>query len=130
MGNIEPEKFHGKKILVVEDDPVSTEFLKEVLTALKMKMLHSSSGEEAVRLCADDHSIDMVLMDIRLTGIDGYQATREIKSSNPRLPVVAQTAYALQGDKEKAIEAGCDAYISKPIRISKLMEIFNNIFYP
>lgn len=128
MGKLEPETYRGKKILVVEDDPVSTEFLKEVLTALNMEMTSTISGEEAIKICSDDASIDLVLMDIRLAGMDGYQATKEIKSINPRLPVIAQTAYALQGDREKALNAGCDEYISKPIRISVLMEMFNKIF--
>ncbi len=128
MGKINHEKFKGKKILIVEDDPVSTEFLKEVLTSLNMEMTNTASGEEAVRICHDDHTIDLVLMDIQLAGIDGYEATRNIKSIHPALPVVAQTAYALQGDREKAIKAGCDEYIAKPIRISHLLEIFDRVF--
>ncbi len=128
MGNINPDKFRGKKILIVEDDPVSTEFLKEVLTALNMHTKITASGEDAVRICSDDEGIDLVLMDIRLTGIDGYEATSKIKSHLPNLPIIAQTAYALQGDREKAINAGCDDYIAKPIRIANLMEIFDRIF--
>ncbi len=128
MGNIITEKFKGKKILIVEDDPISTEFLKEVLMALSMKMTNTTSGEDAIRICTSDPDIDLVLMDIRLIGMDGYEATKGIKSVNPGLPVVAQTAFALQGDKDKAMEAGCDDYITKPIRISRLMEIFDHIF--
>ncbi len=127
MGTIEPDKFKGKKILVVEDDVISTEFLKEVLTTLHMSILNTSSGEEAVKICSADASIDLVLMDIRLVGMDGYEATKKIKNIRPELPVIAQTAYALQGDREKAILAGCDDYIPKPIRISSLMEIFRRI---
>ncbi len=128
MAKIDHEKFHGKKVLVVEDDPISTEFLKEVLLALNVEMISTISGEQAISLCSGDASIDLVLMDIRLAGIDGYETTRAIKALNPGLPVVAQTAYALQGDREKALRAGCDDYISKPIRISRLMEILDRIF--
>jgi two-component system cell cycle response regulator DivK len=117
MGQIDTQIFKGKKILVVEDDPVSTEFLREVLTALHILMVNTPSGEEAVEISLKDPSIDLVLMDIRLLGMDGYEATRLIKESRPGLPVIAQTAYALQGDREKALDAGCDAYLPKPIRI-------------
>jgi signal transduction histidine kinase/ActR/RegA family two-component response regulator len=112
------------KILIVEDVEENFEFLKEILQNPKTEIFHAHDGEEAV-LSVKENAIDLVLMDIKLPVKDGYTATKEIKNIKPELPVIAQTAYAMESDKVKALEAGFDDYISKPIEISKLFEVIN-----
>jgi hypothetical protein len=81
-------------------------------------------GNEAVQI-ATTQSPDLVLMDIRLPDITGYEATRQIKQHNPKLKIIVQTAYAAQDDKQKAIDAGCCGYISKPLKRNILLSLLN-----
>ena len=124
MKNIK-EIIAGKKILVVEDDQISSEYLKEILESYKVELIFVNTGEDAIAEVKKDPAIDLVLMDIRLPGQNGYLTTEEIKAIREDLPVIAQTAYALEGDREKAIEAGCNDYISKPIKASALLELIS-----
>lgn len=119
----------GKTFLVVEDNPVSTEYLKIVLENKGINLIFTTIGEEAIEIVANNDNIDLVLMDIRLPGIDGYKATKEIKKLRKDLPVIAQTAYALKGDREKALEAGCNAHISKPIIATELLDLITRTLY-
>jgi PAS domain S-box-containing protein len=109
-------KGHNKTILIVEDDEPSMIFLKILLRKLKVQILWAKTGLEAISFCKDHPQIDLVLMDINMPEMDGYEATREIKKFKPELPILAQTANAVDGDKEQALEAGCDDYIAKPIK--------------
>lgn len=122
MNSVE-NKLNGKTILVVEDDLISGEYLREIFTDYSIRLLFAYSGEEALKICQEDDSIDLILMDIRLPGQNGYITTTEIKKLNKKILIIAQTAYALEGDKEKALQAGCDDYISKPIKASRLLEM-------
>ena len=83
------------------------------------------NGEEAVEHIKKNDSIDLVLMDIRMPKLNGYDATRQIKQLKPLLPVISITAYAMSEDESKSIEAGCDMYVSKPIRPSQLLTLLN-----
>ncbi len=103
------------RILVVEDHEDNRRILRDLLTSAGYEPLEAVTGEEGVAL-AETHRPDLILMDIQLPGLDGYEATRRIKA-NPALrqtPVIAVTSYALSGDDVKAREAGCDAYVTKP----------------
>lgn len=120
------KNFDGKTILIVEDDLISAEYLKEIFANYSIRILFAYSGEEALEICQEDASIDLILMDIRLPGRNGYVTTEEIKKINKKIFIIAQTAYALQGDMEKALQAGCDDYISKPINASRLIEMVEN----
>jgi len=105
----------SKRILVVEDHEINRRILRDLLTSAGYEMIEAATGEEGVTL-AGIHRPDLVLMDIRLPGLDGYEATRRIKE-NPairHIPIIAVTSYALSGDEEKALEAGCESYICKP----------------
>jgi CheY-like chemotaxis protein len=82
------------------------------------------NGEEAVE-AVKKNNIDIVLMDIRMPVMNGYDATRLIKSTNPELPVISITAYAMSEDESKSIAAGCDKYVSKPIRPGKLLDLID-----
>jgi len=112
-----------KNILVVEDDDASLLLITKILNSLKINIHHVTNGKDAIEFIESNPGTDLILMDIKLPGIDGYEATSEIKKINSDIPVIAQTAYAIAGDREKAISIGCDDYISKPIRPDKLLEL-------
>ena len=103
------------KILVVEDDLDSQFILKAMLKPFGKEILIASNGIEALETFSAHPDIDLIMMDIRIPGIDGIDLTRQIRKSNPYVIIIAQTAYAIEGDKAKAIEAGCNDYVSKPI---------------
>lgn len=110
-----------KRILVVEDNPDNRILITDVLTSLNYEVLVAVDGEEGVRK-AESEVPDLILMDLSLPQMDGWTATGHIKS-NPELqhiPIVALTAHAMVGDRERALEAGCDDYVSKPIDLREL----------
>lgn len=120
--SIDPKSMAKLKILLVEDDPTSTFLLKEFTASYCKDLVHTSNGLEAVSIFKEHNDFDLVLMDIQLPGQDGYNAIREIRKTNPNVLIIAQTAYGLAGDKEKAIEAGSNDYLAKPISGLKLMQ--------
>ncbi len=103
------------RILVIEDQEDNRRILRDLLRSVSFEMIEAVTGEEGVTL-AETHRPNLILMDIQLPGLDGYEATRRIKA-NPALraiPIIAVTSYALSGDEVKAMQAGCDAYVTKP----------------
>lgn len=110
------------KILISEDEGYADAFLSIVLEGLSKEIFHVKNGIDCVNLCRSNIDIDLILMDIKRPGMDGYNATREIRKFNESVKIIAQTAYALEGDLEKALESGCDDYISKPIIADKLLD--------
>ena len=102
------------KVLLVEDDEVSMEFLKIIMKESK-EIMAANNGAEAVEMCKKNTDIDLILMDIKMPVMDGFEATREIRLFNKDIVIIAQTAYGLSGDRIKAIESGCNNYVSKPI---------------
>ena len=115
----------GKKILIVEDELSSLQLLEAIIADLKIQKIHAENGQKAVEICKEDPDIDLVLMNIEMPVMNGYEATREIKKIREDLPVIAQSAHALTGDKQKCIQAGCDDYISKPIDIDILITMMH-----
>ncbi len=111
----------GKNILVVEDDKNTFPLIEEIINPTNAKILWAKNGQEAVKIC-QNNNIDLVLMDIRLPVMDGYEATRKIKAINKTLPVIAQTANAMSEQKTKALEAGCDDYIAKPYTEKEILQ--------
>jgi PAS domain S-box-containing protein len=110
-------------ILVAEDDHTNFYFLNALLTKeTDAKILHAINGKEAIDIYESGDNIKLILMDIKMPEMDGFEATRQIKLLNPDIPVIAITAYAMSGDEERIIEAGCDGYISKPINRKILFE--------
>ncbi len=104
------------RILVVEDQEDNRKIMNDLLSSAGYEVIEAVTGEEALRV-AEAERPDLILMDIQLPGLDGLEATRRIKA-NPALrhiPVIAVTSYALSGDEAEALEAGCDAYFSKPV---------------
>jgi signal transduction histidine kinase/CheY-like chemotaxis protein len=115
----------GKTILIVEDTPSNYYLIENYLKATGIRIFWAKSGREALDLFKSEGNFDVVLMDIQLPGINGYEATKLIKAHNKRVPIIAQTAYALAGEREHSISEGCDDYIAKPIKKESLLELIN-----
>jgi CheY-like chemotaxis protein len=92
------------------------------------EIFHAVNSIEAVEACRNNPDIDLVLMDINMSGMDGYEATRQIRMFNKEVIIIAQTAYALSIDREKALAAGCNDYISKPVSRKALQLMINKYF--
>jgi PAS domain S-box-containing protein len=122
IGEAREYHFNDKTILVVEDDPYNTAYLKEILSDTGLNVIITEYGHEAVRL-TESLNPDLVLMDIRLPDMDGNELARKIKQIKPDLRIIAQTAYAAYDDKQKAFEAGCIDYIIKPFKRELLLSM-------
>jgi len=109
-------------ILVAEDEELNYLFIEETLSELDVKLIAAKNGKETVDIFKENPKIDLILMDIKMPIMDGYEATKQIKKLNPDIPIIAQTAYAMASDKAKAIKAGCDEYLAKPINSDELIE--------
>lgn len=118
--------FSGKTILITEDERTNYLFLEALLKRTGAQLIWAETGKSAIEAIANSPEIDIVLMDIKMPEMNGYEATREIKKVRPDLPIIAQTAYALAGEKEKILSAGCDDYLSKPIMGKVLLEKIDN----
>ncbi len=116
------------KILIVEDDEISYSLLSRTLQKISKEFLHAITGVEAVEACRNNPDLDLVLMDIRMPKMNGLEATQQIRQFNKDVIIIAQTAYAFSGDSEKAIEAGCNDYISKPINRTLLYDLMKKHF--
>ncbi len=125
---IEKTQMKKVKILIVEDDEPSSQLISFVTRKFVDKIIYAQTGTEAVQTCFENPDIDLILMDIQMPEMDGYEATRKIRQFNTDVIIIAQTAYALSGDKEKAIDAGCNDYISKPIRREVILELMQKYF--
>ena len=128
--SIQNEKYVwiDKIILVVEDIDLNFLYISELLKPTGTMIIHAVNGKEAVERCQRDRNIDMVLMDIYMPIMNGYEASRQIKSIRPDLPIIAQTAYAMAEDRKRAIEAGCDDFIAKPIGKDDLLLKISSFF--
>lgn len=114
------------KVLIVEDDETNLIYLQLVLKDLNIELLKAVNGQAAVETFEQNQDIVLILMDIRLPGMDGYEATSMIRKMNKDVVIIAQTAYAFSSDKDKAIESGCNDYVSKPIRREELLKKINH----
>lgn len=118
----------GLKVLIAEDDEASVRSLSIMMEKISREILKAKTGTLAVNTCLSNPDIDLVLMDIQMPGMNGLDATREIRKFNEKVIIIAETAYALEGDKEKAIDAGCNNYISKPITQDVLLSLVRSYF--
>jgi PAS domain S-box-containing protein len=118
----------GLKILIAEDDNVSVILLSSILKNFSNEMLVARSGTEAVEICTGHPDVDLILMDIKMPGIDGYEAIKQIRRINSDVIIIAQTAYAQIGDRQKAEDAGCNDYIAKPILKNELLSLIKKYF--
>jgi two-component system cell cycle response regulator DivK len=109
-------------ILIAEDVESNFLYLKAVLSKLNAKIFWAKNGIEAVNIC-NEEQIDLVLMDLQMPEMNGYEATKILKRKFPQLPIVAQTAFAMSDDREKAMDVGCDDYLAKPIKSKDLLGV-------
>jgi PAS domain S-box-containing protein len=116
------------KILIAEDDEVSGMLIDITVKKFGKEILKVRTGVEAVEACRDSPDIDLILMDIRMPEMGGYEAAKQIRKFNKVVVIIAQTAYGLSGDREKSIEAGCNDYISKPINKDELLSLIQKYF--
>lgn len=122
----ELEVSNERIVLIAEDDDISYIYISKILKNSRIRLIRAFNGSEAVDICRDDPSISMVLMDMKMPVMDGFQATRTITQNNSSIPIVALSAYAFSDDKQKAMECGCVDYLCKPVRKEKLLEVINN----
>lgn len=119
--NIETLDFKDVKVLVVEDLMSNYLLLETILESSKIKITWAHNGAEAIEVIKTNN-FDLILMDLKMPIMDGFEATRKIRQLKIDTPIIAVTAYVFDSDREKAIEAGCDDYISKPIDKGELLE--------
>ena len=116
------EILSGRKILIVEDDSSSRLYLNKILEKYGVIILNAGDGSEAFDIVMNNPDLDIVLMDIQLPGMDGYDTTIKIREVKPEIIIIAQTAYGLLTEREKIIEAGFNDFIIKPILSKNLIE--------
>ena len=116
-------------ILLVEDDSTSSLLLEQILKGKNITFLFANNGFKAVELVQLHPEINLVLMDIKMPIMNGYEATRLIKEQRPLLPVIAQSAFTDMEEREKAIQAGCNGFITKPVRQSELLEMMRKVIH-
>lgn len=117
------------KIMIAEDEKISDAYLTAILKKINPKLYHVTNGKQAVDFMKENPDIDLILMDIKMPILGGYEATQEIRKFNEKVIIIAQTAYALAGDNEKAIKSGCNDYISKPVNSGELMNLIEKYFF-
>lgn len=115
-----------KTILIGEDELVNLKLLEMILLKTKVKILHGNTGAEVLKIFRSNPQVTLILMDIKMPDMDGMQATREIRKFNEKIPIIAQTAYALEEEKNKCLEAGFNDYITKPINRKHLMALIQS----
>ena len=128
--SIKKYNWKGKKVLIVEDDAAGSFLLSEILTHTQIEIQIVESGEEAVEICRNDQKINIVLLDMQTPGgMSGYDAAREIRKMYKELPIVAQSAFVMTEDKDRAIEAGCNVHISKPLNTFVLLGTMHQLLH-
>jgi two-component system cell cycle response regulator DivK len=115
----------GKTILIVEDNETSNIYFEAALRKTQAVLIWAKNGLDAVELVKNNSQIYLILMDINMPKLDGIEATRIIKSMNPEIVIVVQTAFILSGEERLCQEAGCDEFITKPIRLKYLLDTIN-----
>jgi two-component system, cell cycle response regulator DivK len=123
LKSVENHKWENKTVLIVDDIEVNFIFLETILADTHIKTLYATNGQIAVDMCKKNNDIDVVLMDIKMPVMDGYEATRLIKKDNPDLPVIIQTAYSFNEEYERCRELGCNDYITKPLKSENVISV-------
>jgi CheY-like chemotaxis protein len=113
--------WEDKTILIVEDDHINYQLLEVVLKRTRVNLLHAVTGMDAVRFCEEQQHIDLVLMDVQLPEMNGFEAIKLIKQTHPEIPIIVQTANSMNEEKHRADEAGCQGFMTKPISLNKFM---------
>lgn len=133
IGKEKPVKkynWKGKKILIVEDVETNNMFFEAALQKTRVELIWAGDGLEAILALKENPDIDLILMDMRLPNMDGFEATRKIKGINANIPIISQTTYILPHERELIFEAGCDDYLPKPIRFELLINLIAKYLGP
>lgn len=128
LGPDEDNQIKNLKILIAEDDETSEMLISITVKDFSREVLKARTGVEVVAICRKNPDIDLILMDVRMPDLNGYEATQQIRKFNKDIIIIAQTAFGLTGDKEKAVEAGCDDYIAKPLNKNELLALIQKHF--
>lgn len=120
--------WHDRTILIAEDEESNFIYLKIALRNSGARIIRANNGQEAVDMCRDNPDIDLVLMDIKMPDMNGLEATSVIREFNNHLPIIALTAYAMADDKDMSLEAGCNDYISKPVKRNRIFSVLSKYF--
>lgn len=115
--------YEENKILVAEDDDENFLFLKFLMKVKQIPVIRAKTGQEAVEIFLDNRNIRLILMDMKMPDMDGFEATRIIRKSNPEIPIIAVTAFVMMGDEEKVRQAGCNDYLPKPFTPEQLFDV-------
>ena len=115
----------NKKVLIAEDEQTNFLFLEAALEDTGLQISHATDGKEAVQLFQQNQTYDVVLMDLKMPFMNGFDATKKIKAINPDTPIIVQTAYAMDFERERIMATGCDDYITKPIDIEALLSLLD-----
>lgn len=121
MSNLSDFDFSGKVILIVEDTETSNRFYNAALSRTKAKLLWALNGEEALVLVQENSDIDVVLLDLNLPGISGFEVLKKIRKTNKKIAIIVQTAFVLSGEEAACYELGTDAFITKPVMLDYLL---------
>lgn len=116
----------GKKLLVVDDEELNWIFIRDLMKPTQANLIWAKNGKEAVDIYQGDANIDLILMDFRMPVMNGFEATKVIRSFDPEIPIIALTAYAQEEEKELILHAGCNAFLSKPVRNEQLFSMINH----
>ena len=120
--------FSDRVVLVVEDNQISFKLMHAILRQVKANVVHAPNGKEAIERVESGAHFDLVLMDMQMPEVDGLEATRKIKQLRPDLPVVATTADIYDENAQACKEAGCDAFLAKPLQFRKMFELMQSFF--
>jgi len=124
----EKNRIKDLKILIAEDDETSEMLISITIKEFSKEVLKARTGNEAIEICRTNPDLDLILMDIQMPDLNGYEAIRQIRQFNKDVVIIAQTAFGLSGDREKAIEAGCNDYMSKPINKDEIRSLIQKYF--
>jgi two-component system cell cycle response regulator DivK len=116
-----------KTILIVDDEEYNWLLIKDLLEDFQVNVVWARVGQEAIDIVSSGGKIDLILMDMKMPILDGFDTTKEIKKINSDIPVIAQTAFCMPEEKERCFSCGCNAYISKPINFDELLTLANNM---
>lgn len=119
----------GIEILIAEDEESNFLYLKAILEAEKAIIIRAYDGYEVLNIIKENPSIPLILMDLKMPNMSGFEASKIVKSKYPNIMIIAQTAYVLAGDREKALKAGCDEYIGKPLRKDEMLALIQKILF-
>ncbi len=126
INEVKIESQQAKSILVAEDEDFNFLLIETLLSGVNYKITRAVNGREAVKICKANPDIDLVLMDIKMPVMDGYEATRQILEFRPHLSIIAQTAYSTEADKQRALNCGCCAFICKPFKAKTLRSMISD----